>query len=115
MNTITTRIGTYYGEAEEMRIIEKHDENNNLIAELYADLTTGQIMNIETEEEYRGEGHARSLIEYANENGINLLHSPEWACTDEGAAFAAATSDLIDTIEDEDAYGYNDYVQTFAA
>lgn len=115
MTTITTRIGQYYNEPGDMRIIEKHDENGQLIAELYADLTTGQIMNIETEEDFQGEGHARSLIEYAVANSIDLLHSPSWSCTEEGAAFAEATSDLIDTIADEDAYGYEDYAATFAA
>lgn len=114
MSTITTRIGTYYDEPGDMRIIEKRDENGTLISELYADLNTGQIMNIETADEFRGEGHARSLIEYAVANRIPLLHSPDWSCTDEGAAFAAATSDLLDTIDDKDAYGYEDYAATFA-
>lgn len=113
MNTITTRTGQYYNEPGDMRIIEKHDENGQLIAELYADPTTGQIMNVETTEGYQGEGHARSLIEYAVENGINLLHSPAWSCTEEGAAFAQAV-DIIDTIADEDAYGWEDYAATIA-
>lgn len=114
MNTITTRTGTYYDEPGEMRIIEKHAADGTLISELYADLTTGQIMNIETADGFQGEGHARSLIEYAVTNRIPLLHSPAWSCTEEGAAFAAATADLLDTIEDEDAYGYEGYVATFA-
>lgn len=114
MNAITTRIGTYYDEPGDMRIIEKHDADGTLISELYADLKTGQIMNIETAADFQGEGHARSLIEYAVANRISLLHSPEWSCTEEGAAFAAATADLLDTIDDEDAYGYEDYAATFA-
>lgn len=111
---IITKIGQYPGEADDYQIIEKRTSEGELVSALYADLTTGQIMNIETEAGFQGEGHARSLIEYANENGINLLHSPEWACTEEGAAFAAATSDLIDTIEDEEAYGYASYAEAFA-
>lgn len=114
MTTITTRTGQYYNEPGDMRIIEKHTTEGQLVSALYADIETGQIMNIETEPEFQGEGHARSLIEYANANGINLLHSPEWACTEEGAAFAAATADLIDTIEDEEAYGYEAYAATFS-
>lgn len=115
MTTITTRTGQYYNEPGDMRIIEKHTADGQLVSALYADLTTGQIMNIETEEAFQGEGHARSLIEYAVANGIDLLHSPSWSCTEAGAAFAEATSDLIDTIDDEDAYGYEDYAATFAA
>lgn len=111
MTIITTRTGTYYDEPGDMRIIEKHDEDGTLIAELYADLTTGQIMNVETTDNYRGEGHARSLIDYAIEHDIELYHSPEWSCTPEGWAFAQSCDD-IDVIDDEDAYGYADYLST---
>lgn len=114
MSTIETRTGTYYDEPGEMRIIEKFDEDGTMIAELYADLTTGQIMQVYTEPEYRGEGHATSLVEWATENGIELLHSPEWSCTDDGKAFVEAC-DIIDTIEDEDAYGWEDFQSTFTA
>lgn len=110
---ITTRTGQYQNEDGIYTIIEKHDDDQ-LISAIYADPTTGQIMNIETAEGYRGEGHATSLIEYAIDNGIELLHSPIWSCTDEGAAFAEATSHLIDTIDDEDAYGWDDYASTIA-
>lgn len=111
---ITTKIGQYADEAGDYQIIEKRTDEGQLVSALYADLKTGQIMNIETEEEFQGEGHARSLIEYAVAHRINVLHSPEWSCTEEGAAFAAATSDLIDTIDDEDAYGYEDFAATLA-
>lgn len=111
---IITKIGQYPGEAGDYKIIEKRNDEGQLISALYADLETGQIMNIETEEEFQGRGHARSLIEYAVANGIDLLHSPEWSCTEEGAAFARATSDLLDTIDDEDAYGYESFAATFA-
>ena len=113
MDTITTRTGTYYGEQDIMTIIEKHEEDGTLIAELYADPTTGQIMNVETAEDYQGEGHARSLIAWAIENDITLYHSPAWACTEEGQAFAEAC-DEIGTIADEDAYGWADYQATIA-
>lgn len=114
MNTITTRTGQYYDEPGDMRIIEKHTADGQLISALYADLTTGQIMNIETEADYQGEGHARSLIEYAVANNIELYHSPEWSCTPDGWAFVQAC-DEIDIIDDEDAYGYEAYAATFAA
>lgn len=114
MITITHRTGTYYNESGDMTIIEAHTEDGQLVSELYADPITGQIMNIETEEKFQGEGHARSLIQYAIDNNIELFHSPSWACTEEGAAFAAATPE-IDTIADEDAYGWEDYAASIAA
>lgn len=114
MNTITTRTGQYYNEPGEMRIIEKRTEDGALISELYADLETGQIMNVETTDGFQGEGHARSLIDYAVANGIELYHSPEWSCTEEGWAFAQAC-DHIAVIDDEDAYGWEDYIANFAS
>lgn len=111
---ITTRTGQYQNEQGDLTIIEKHTDEGQLVSALYADIATGQIMAIETAPEYRYEGHARSLIEWAVTNGIELYHSPAWSCTDEGAAFAEATSDLIDYIDDEDAYGWEDYCSTLA-
>lgn len=101
--TITTRIGTYYGEQDDMRIIEAHDENGHLISELYADINTGQIMQVETIEERRGEGIATALVEYADAHDITLYHSPAEHMTPEGAAFAART-DWLDEIAPELAY-----------
>lgn len=101
--TITTRIGTYYNEPGDMRIIEAHDENGLLISELYADLDTGQIMQVETIEERQGEGIATALVEYADENDITLYHSPAEHMTPEGAAFAART-DWLEEIDPELAY-----------
>lgn len=101
--TITTRTGTYYSETEEMRIIEAHDENGEIASALYADLTTGQIMQVETRKANRGEGIATALVEFAVENGIELFHSPIEHCTPEGAAFAAK-ADMIEEIDPADAY-----------
>jgi len=80
MTTITTRTGTYYDEPDTMLIIEATD-NGQVISALYANPDTRQIMAIETIEERQGEGHARSLIDYAVDNNIELYHSPEWSCT----------------------------------
>lgn len=113
MTTITTHTGTYYDEPGTMLIIEATD-NSEVISALYADPNTRQIMAIETIEERQGEGHARSLIDYAVENNIELYHSPEWSCTPEGWAFAQACDD-IEIIDDEDAYGWEEYQATIAA
>lgn len=101
--TITDRIGTYYGEAEEMQIIEATDENGEIASALYLDLTTGQIMQVETREENRGEGIATVLAQYAVDNGMPIFHSPEEHRTEDGQRFAERT-DFIDTIDPQLAY-----------
>lgn len=101
--TITHRIGTYGNEKDLNTIIEAHDENGNLASELYADITTGQIMQVETRKENRGEGIATALVQYAVDNGIALYHSPLVHCTEDGAAFVAK-ADMIDEIDPELAY-----------
>ena len=59
---------------------------------------SGLILNIEVDEEHRGEGHARRLYEAAD---INLLHVPAWGRTYEGNAFAEAVGG--DVMDDETA------------
>ena len=97
--TISTRIGSYYDEPGESRIIEAHDEDGTLISELYASLDTGQIMQVHTVEEHRGEGIATALVTYAVDHGIELYHSPAGHRTDDGARFAERAN-MIDTIPD---------------
>ncbi|MFZ2172682.1 MAG: hypothetical protein WAW17_01340 [Rhodococcus sp. (in: high G+C Gram-positive bacteria)] len=72
-----------------------------MIAELYADLATGQIMNVWTKETRRGEGLARKVHEAA-EATVELFHSPDEHCTPQGFAFKQAMGGV--TIEDTDAY-----------
>ena len=101
--TITDRIGTYYDEPEDMQIIEATDENGEIASELYLDLTTGQIMQIETREENRGEGIATALAQYAVDHDMPIFHSPEEHRTEDGQRFAER-ADFIDTIDPELAY-----------
>lgn len=61
---------------------------------------TGLILNIEVNEDRRGEGIARELFEYADaEQG--LYHIPSWGRTEDGDAFADAMGG--DTMDDEEA------------
>ena len=99
--TLTYRTGTYYGETTEMHIIEAHDEVDTMIGELYCDLTTGQIMQIEVNEDHRGEGIARLLAEHAA-TIFDVYHSPDEHCTPEGLAFKEAMNG--ETIPAELAY-----------
>lgn len=101
--TITNRIGTYYGEECDYTIIEAHTKDGTLASELYADTTTGQIMNVSTEEAFQGEGIASALIDYAIDNDITLYHSPIEHCTPAGLAFAEK-NDQIDIIPAHLAY-----------
>lgn len=101
--TITDRIGTYYTEAGDYQIIEAHDEDGNLVSELYADLTTGQIMQVETVEEHRREGIATALATYATEQGITLYHSPAEHRTSDGNYWASQVGS-IDEIDADLAY-----------
>lgn len=87
--TLTYRTGTYYGEADEMHIVEAHDEDGAMIGEPYCDFTTGQIMLIEVNEDRRGEGIARLLAEHAA-TIFDVYHSPDEHCTPEGLAFKEA-------------------------
>lgn len=92
--TLTYEVGTYYDETDPMHVLRALDEDGEMISELYADLTTGQIMQVETIASRRREGIATALAEYADEQGIELLHSPEEHRTPEGDAWAYQLNDL---------------------
>ena len=62
--------------------------------------TTGLILNIEVDQDRRGEGIARHLFEYADaEQG--LYHIPSWGRTEDGDGFAEAMGG--DTMDDAQA------------
>jgi len=81
--------GTYYTEAGDYHRFFA-TENGTRIGELYIDITTHIIMNIEVIPEHRGEGIARRLYEAAVTSLPAVYHAPEAGCTPEGAAFAQA-------------------------
>lgn len=90
MNRETSyRAQGYYGEVEIMHSWTTTDETGTVIAELYAQVDTGQIMQVWVAEAHRGEGLARHLYETATQT-VALYHSPAEHCTEDGAAFAAA-------------------------
>lgn len=62
--------------------------------------TTGLILNVEVDEDRRGEGIARALYEYADK-AQGLYHIPSWGRTEEGDAFAQAMGG--DVMDDEQA------------
>lgn len=76
-------------------------DNGTVIGELYADLTTGQIMQIEVDTNRRGEGIATAMYRAAVTQTA-LYHSPDEHCTPEGLAFKHAVGG--ETIPTELAY-----------
>lgn len=108
--TITHRTGTYYTETTPMNIIEVHDENGTLAAELYIELEHNMIANIETKPAHQRQGLATALVQHAVDNGIEVYHAPVEFRTEEGAAFAESCT-IIDELEmDEELaaeYGYD--------
>lgn len=97
---ITYKAQGYYGEPETMHSWTILD-GDQVIAELYADLVTGQIMNVRTVAGRRGEGIATALYAAASSQ-IDLYHSPDEHCTPEGLAFKQSVGG--DTIADDLAY-----------
>ncbi|WP_328313070.1 hypothetical protein OG432_24325 [Streptomyces sp. NBC_00442] len=89
MLTITTRAGDYYGDGSSNHIWETRDADGELIAELYISTDRNEIMNIEVNEDHRGEGHARALYQAASSQ-IPVFHAPVAHRTAEGNAFAEA-------------------------
>ena len=108
METIAYSTGTYYEETEILHTWKISDESG-VAAELYVSMETGEIMNIETRSDRRGEGLARALYEAAGET-MPVFHAPESHRTPEGDAFARAvggesldcTLGCCDTDDEED-------------
>ena len=50
---------------------------------------SGLILNVEVDDDRRGEGHARHLFEHADAD-LGLYHAPSWGRTPEGQIFADA-------------------------
>ncbi len=77
--------------------------------------TSGLILSIEVEEDYRGEGHARALYEHANAEH-SIQHVPVWGRTFDGDAFAQAVGgDVMDDQQACDILGLDIDIVTGAA
>jgi hypothetical protein len=87
--TITYRTGSYYGDATSNHVFEITDAAG-IAAELYVSVERLEVMNIETREDRRCEGLARTLWEAANDRLGEVFHAPVAHRTFEGNAFAEA-------------------------
>lgn len=86
--TITYRTGDCYGDGSTNHIWEIAD-TRGVVAELYVSTDRGEIMNIETRQDRRGEGLARALYTAATAT-MPVYHAPVGHRTEEGDAFANA-------------------------
>ena len=89
MITIEYRIGTYYTETTPLHIWTAAEEGEQ-IGELYVDIDTEVIMNIQVRPDRQGEGIARRLYETADAQLDCIKHAPAWGCTAAGICFAGA-------------------------
>lgn len=101
MITYTAR--PYYGETEIMHSWTLTVDGED-VSELWANLKTGQIMQVETKKAHQGEGHATALYRHATQT-VDLYHSPQEHRTPAGDAFAHAVGG--ETIDPELAYQPN--------
>lgn len=85
---IEQSIGTYYGEGQYIRFFAIEDGVK--IGGMWIDADRHIIMQIEVDEDRRGEGIATALYEAADAEVEDLMHAPGAACTPEGLAFSQA-------------------------
>lgn len=99
---VAYREETYPGETGgAMRHWEVTDAGGKVVSDLWADRDTGQIMQVHTVPERRGEGIASALYRYASGH-VQLYHSPDAHRTPEGNGWARAVGG--DTIPDDLAF-----------
>lgn len=84
--TITHIITTYDGEPEPRHLWAVNDTNGP-VAELWVDIDSGEILNIWTRPDQRGNGHATTLYRHASRETA-IYHAPASHRTPEGDAWA---------------------------
>ncbi len=94
---ITKRIGKYSEDDTTESLIYEVADEDGIAGDLYVDIDSHLILNIEVRKDRRCEGIARSLYEHAKQDLGDIYHVPEWGCTDEGLAFVHAMGgDIMD-------------------
>lgn len=84
--TITRTLDTYLGETR-IDHLWSITHNGQRIAELWVETATGEILNVWTHEDHRGQGHATALYQQAAAE-IAIYHAPTSHRTDDGNRFA---------------------------
>lgn len=86
--TVTYRTGDYHGDGSDLHIWEGISDGET-VAALYIARATGEIMNVEVDQDHRRQGWATALYEAATCQ-IAVYHAPVAHRTPEGDAFAQA-------------------------
>lgn len=76
-----------YSEHDEPSHLWSISDGGERIAELWIDMTTGEILNVWTREDHREQGHATALYRQAATE-IATYHAPPTHRFDDGARFA---------------------------
>lgn len=109
--TISYDIAAYSAQDEPSHCFQAITTTGDIASELYVDMTTLVIENIETAEQYRREGIASALFAAAEAQLPEVLHSRPAHRTEEGHGWAEAvggdTEDIEDEEEDEDEDPWN--------
>ena|SRR5690554_5588063 len=103
--TISYAVAAYPGETTDQHRFQAITDTGDIASELYVDMTTLIIANVETASAYRREGIATSLFEAAEAQLPEVLHARPAHRTDEGNAWADSVggdTEDHDTDEDED-------------
>ncbi|WP_141714145.1 GNAT family N-acetyltransferase [Micromonospora inyonensis] len=91
--TITRTLDTYPGETR-IDHLWSITIDGERIAELWVEIATGEILNVWTHEDHRGQGHATALYQQAASE-IDIFHAPVSHRTDDGNRFAERVGGLV--------------------
>lgn len=100
--TISYDIAAYSAQDAPAHRFQAITTTGDIASELYVDMDTLVIENIETASEYRREGIATTLFEAAEEQLPEVLHSRPAHRTEEGHGWAEAVGGDTEDIEDEE-------------
>lgn len=100
--TISYDIAAYSAQDEPAHRFQAITADGDIASELYVDMTTLIIANIETDPQYRREGIATALFEAAEKELPQVLHSRPAHRTEEGHGWAEAVGGDTEDIEDEE-------------
>lgn len=102
--TISYAAAPYPGEEHngDLHRFQAITTDGDIASELYVDMTTLIIANIETASEYRREGIATALFEAAEKQLPEVLHARPEHRTEEGNGWADSVGGDVEDYEDEE-------------
>lgn len=100
--TISYAAAPYPGEHNDLHRFQAITEDGTIASELYVDMTTLVIANVETASAHRRQGIATALFEAAAKQLPQVLHARPAHRTPEGQGWAAAVGGDTEDHDDED-------------